>query len=164
MIKRAKELWEEHVLSRFTVTSLPLIAVGILGCLAPLYLEPKILGAKLDSRQWIFFRLLYNGCIIGLAYWRPHIPDTIEEKLFGTSVILWKRSIAWGLSLSIYRLPFYSSFAMLFGYEPLKVVHICVYYFAENLVLGLPYLWISDWCRRESLKKQRAQQSKAVCD
>ena len=158
LIRRTKELWEQHVISRLSATSIPIFIVGLLGSFVPLLVEPKILESKLVSWEWFLFRVLYNGGLITIAYWRSHLPDTIQEKLFGESKKWWKKWIAGGLTLSIYRLPLYSSLALIFGFHWFNVLKLCGIYASENLAFGLVYIWINDWCRQKYSKKLQIKQ------
>lgn len=159
MIKRkSKELWEEHVISRLTASNLPLAIIGILGCGIPIMVEPGILGEDILSPRWSLFRAIYILCTIVVAYLLPNLAKTIREKLFGESKKWWEKWIAGGLTLSIYKLPIYSSVALVLGFHWLKVLKLCGIYFGVNLAFGLIYIWINEWCIRKFTENLEANQ------
>lgn len=153
MIKLTKKIWIKYVANRLTAASLPLIIISIPGGLITIFLEPEMFDSSLFSWKWLGFRALYNIGLYGLAYWHPKLPDLIRGKIFGSSESWAQIWLAGGITLSLYRLPLFSSLALVFGFEGSQIILICAIYAGMNIVTGWAYTWLTRWCAQVFLSK-----------
>jgi len=98
----------------------------------------ELLFSNIGTKQWVYFRIIYNLVKITGSYFCAQITHWVRKKIAN-------KTIADGTSLSIYQIPLYNIIGLIIGIDIYQLLIISIICIIDNMSMGWGYGIILDW-------------------